>query len=747
MAEEAEQRTFVDRRTVLNGIAGAGPLVALARMAEAQEGGDDATQVPEEARSVEAGLELFVAKWEAAGPAITTGRFGRYLQGNVYNIYVARDGDDGSDEDPRAYRLELGPDGGASLSPGPSASPHVELTVDESDLEAILYGEFTGVAVGVAGRTFAPKSQVNEASLLAIVFYILAHVPLSLIHELDANAETLQGIFSRRGASSCGTDIAHDTPPQEVARERNEDRATGPANRAPDVITPLANWTHALSYDDLPDPVVAAVKSQLKSLVGVSFAATTMAPGRRFLDGVGQLERGGPSTVIAGAETFRTSPENAALANAALAQLLEWEDVTFMAHAGSAVVTTALAVAEAAEDVTGTDLIAAIVAGNEIAGRAGLFLHDPTNLGQSLPVHQTELPFVAGKLFDLSPDQLKDASAIAGTQPQIPAIRTWTSDSKGLIGGEPAATSVRAARFAKAGMHGARGHLGNVSGYWYRVSDIWDPQELSRVHEGLDPVDPANSTFRLKPPTVGDGEYFDKRFPCDHFKQTAVHAALQLREDLDVSAIEEINVRMNTAMAATGTLFNAGEFAYLPEKILDDAEPGWTYTALLYDGVYPVVAGLIAGELTHRQYQVDWIEDNFDEIERLYRATSLLTDISLSRFGAEVNITTADGPVQQITGAMDAVTDRTTHEQTVNCFRDMEQIPVDGEWREFDADTKLQVAAEPVIGDRWRAIRDAVDALDSRPGAIDELFAAIRGGGATGPPADTPGPDGRGDGD
>lgn len=739
MADD-EECTFLDRRTVLNGIAGAGPLVALARMAEAQEG-DDATQVPEEARSVEAGLELFVAKWEAGGPAITTGRFGRYLQGNVYNIYLAQGGHEGSDTDPRAYRLELGPDAGASLTPGPDPAAHVELTVDEDDLVAILYGEYSGVAAGMAGRTFAPKSQVNEASLLAIVFYILAHVPLSLVHELDANAEALQGIASRGGSSSCGTDIAHSESPETVLRERNEDRLTGAANRAPDVITPLSNWTHRLSYEDLPPAVVDAVKSQLKSLLGVSFAATTMEPGRRFLDGVASLERGGPSTVVAGQETFRTSPENAALANAALAQLLEWEDVTYMSHAGSAVVPTALAVAEAADGVTGEDLIAAVVVGNEIAGRAGIFLHDPTNLGQSLPVHQTELPFVAGKLYGLSPEELQDASGIAGTQPQMTAIRTWTADSKGLIGGEPAASSIRAARFAKAGMHGARDHLSNVSGYWYRVSDIWDPRELALVHEGLDPEEPSNSNFRLKPPGVGDGEYFDKRFPCDHFKQTAVHAALQLREEVAVADIEEVNVRMNTAMAATGTLFNAGEFAYLPEKILDDGEPGWTYTALLYDGVYPVVAGLVAGELTHRQYQVDWIEANIEEIERLYRATSLLTDVSLSRFGAEVNITTADGLGQQVTGSVDAATGSTSHEATVNCFRDMTEIPVDGEWRSFDADTKLQVAAEPVIGDRWRAIRDAVDGLDQRSGALEELLGAIRGSGAG---AGVPGARGRG---
>src|SRR5206468_9618451 len=56
--------------------------------------------VPEEARTPEAGLAAFVAKWQAAGPAIVLTRFGRFLSNRIFNCHVAGT--------PRAYNLFLG---------------------------------------------------------------------------------------------------------------------------------------------------------------------------------------------------------------------------------------------------------------------------------------------------------------------------------------------------------------------------------------------------------------------------------------------------------------------------------------------------------------------------------------------------------------------------------------------------------------------------------------------------------------
>ena len=65
--------------------------------------------VPEEARTPEAGLAAFVAKWQAAGPAIVLTRFGRFLSNRIFNCHVGGT--------PRAYNLFLGA-AGATLALG-----------------------------------------------------------------------------------------------------------------------------------------------------------------------------------------------------------------------------------------------------------------------------------------------------------------------------------------------------------------------------------------------------------------------------------------------------------------------------------------------------------------------------------------------------------------------------------------------------------------------------------------------------
>src|SRR5207244_6138899 len=56
-----------------------------------------------------------------------------------------------------------------------------------------------------------------------------------------------------------------------------------------------------------------------------------------------------PEATVIGARPFRTSVRHAALLNSVFAQVLEWEDWTFLAHSGASVVPAALATAELAD--------------------------------------------------------------------------------------------------------------------------------------------------------------------------------------------------------------------------------------------------------------------------------------------------------------------------------------------------------------------------------------------------------------
>ena len=683
MVEEPE----IDRRTLLQSAGGAVLAGALSEAAAASDAdGRAATEVPDEARTVEGGLSLFAAKWNAVGGVIVnTQQFGAYLSGKTFNLYVADDG--------RAYRLELGPEGGAQLAEGADPRAHASLTVNESDWHDILYGEYTGLAPALEGRAFAPRSDVNEGALLAIILSILAHIPVSTAQDLGSNAKQLRGIIRRRGQTDCGSDVGD--PSVETADERLERTATGAANRAPDVTRELATRSEALSYEDLPEPVVERVKTQIRSILGVSYAATTLEPARKLTAAMAEVGDGSEATAIAGDDTFRTSPSEAAFVNAYLAQMLEWEDFTFMAHTGAMVVPTALAAAEAA-GASGKELVTAVALGNEIAGRVGAFLTDPTNLGQALPVHLSELPFVAGVLFGLDAGELQDASGLAGAQPNTTAIATWPAEGKGFIGAEPARASVRAARLADSGLHGKRDHLENVGGYWYRVADVLDPRHLEAAYDGL------GEEFLLA------DEYFNKRYPCDGFTQTAVHAVLEVREQLleagcdpaeNPEAIEKIEVGMNSAKAATGSLFGAGSYEGTVGRVLDDDRPDWTYTTLLFDGSYPLAAALLDGELTHRQYHPDRIAD--DRIETLFGRFEEATDLSVGQFGAEVTVV-LDGD------ALEARLGEREYRSFVPCIQD---DVMDG----WTGSRKLRRAATDVIGS------GRVEALDAAIGNLESV--------------------------
>lgn len=707
-----------DRRSLLQGLGGLGALTVLGReAAERAAGRDDATAVPEEARTVEAGLELFASKWGAGGPVITATRFGRFLTDKTFNCRVVLDATDedgdGSPDPSRAYTLTLGT-AGATVTPGATPTAHAELTMDESDWEDVLYGEYTGLAPILGGRAYPNKDQANSLVGLGLVMYVLAHVP-----HPDADprftAETLEGFFARGGVPSCeGEPESFETfaraerDPEGEGRER----AFG-ANDAPDLTRRLAEWVDALSYDRLGDEQVRLAKAQLKNILGVVFAGGTMPPGETFADSVRGFSAG-DATVVGFGDT--AAPHEAAMVNSYLSQVLEWEDWTGHAHSGAAVVPAALAAAETA-DASGEELITAVAAGNEVLARVSPFMTDLLNTGQALPIHQVQTPLVAGKLLGLDADELQDAVGIATTQPQLTSIPAWTADGKGMVTAEPVATGVRAAMLARDGLSGRRDLLENPLGFCHRVSDVRSPRDLWPAVADLsttgDPVDSWG--FRAD-------HYFNKRYPCDGFTMTAVRAMLDVREQLveagvdptDPAAVESIRVHMNLPMASTSTMFTEGEPDVL-DRVLDSGRPDWTYISLLFGGRYPLAAALLHGELTDRQYRESAIAD--ERVRALWPKFDEAPDLSVGVLGAQVSVTTSDGnPVTSTVGVDDTpLGDGATHESFVQCIR----RDVNGRGRDdietYTADRKFHQTARRLSESRREAILRKIDTLEGTP--------------------------------
>lgn len=329
------------------------------------------------------------------------------------------------------------------------------------------------------------------------------------------------------------------------------------------------------------------------------------------------------------------------------------------------------------------------MAGNEILARAGEVLTDVVHTGNALAVHQIETTLVAGKLLGLDAGQMQDALGIACVQPQMTSIASWTAEAKGMLSAWPAATAVTAALLAKAGMSGSRTILENPLGYCYRIADIASPRRLERMVDGLGDV------WRFD---ASRDELFTKRYPTDGFQLTSVEAILDVRNgplagiaraDLP-SRVARIEVRIPLVMAASASMFSGGPAGQeaLFDRVLDPAQPDWTYIALLFDGVWPVAAALADGELTHRQYRDDRLADPV--IRALASKVDEVVDVTMGVFGATARVELTDG---------------TVHESFRPCIDD------------FDVMEKLVTGASEIrtpgqiqaIGDRIATLEQAAD--------------------------------------
>jgi 2-methylcitrate dehydratase PrpD len=703
----------LDRRTMLRGTGALATLSMLGRgvseVAAAQEyqiGDGPATEVPEGARTVAAGLETFVTKWNAGvGVVIAATRFGRFLVNRTFNCTVTDTGEN--------YVLSLPPEGAAvEIGRDPSANAH--LVLDTDDWEAVLYGDYTGLAPVVGGEAFPAHDEANKEVLLLLVMYVFANLPAGASNDPELLIGTIAGAVQRGGIPEC-----EGAPPAlENAEEiqnnpegRLEQRLAG-TNDTPDVTRQLAEWVSQLEYGDIPEGEIETAKAQLKSIVGTLYAGSTTDPGATFAGAMGELGNAGESTVV-GTDSYDASAADAALVNSFLGQCLEWDDFTYLAHSGASIVPAALAAAEAG-GASGEELLTAIVAGNEIIARVSDFLTDVVRAGQALAVHQAELPFVAGKALGLGATELQDAAGIAATQPQTTSIPAWTAPAKGMVTGQPAHTSVRAAQLAGAGLVGRRNLLENPLGYFYAIADIRTPAELETAVSGL------GENWRFSE------QYFNKRYPTNGFHLTAVTAALDVREKLveagvdpsDPSRIDAVTIRVPLVTAATGTMFSKGQSDYIYEKILDDDQPDWTYIALLYDSTYPVLASLLDGELTEAQYREDRIGS--DAIRNLYGKSEAVPDLSNGIFGAKVVVEAGGEEYSSFVGCIESV----------------------------DADAKFRTTANGVLSSsEIEKVLGAIDDLESFED-VNEFAALLEpsgsGGGSDG--CGTPGPDVTGDG-
>ncbi|HEY0208033.1 MmgE/PrpD family protein [Acerihabitans sp.] len=229
----------------------------------------------------------------------------------------------------------------------------------------------------------------------------------------------------------------------------------------------LATIIAAIDYDSLPPAVVSTVKRFTLDTFGV-IAAAARAPGmEELLAALTEWESGGCATLLHNGR--RVNPVSAALANAAAAHSLDFDDQHDPArvHVFCVILPAVLAAAEAHGRVSGKTALAALAVGVEVFCRLGLTCYNSLGKGwhPTTALGCISAAAAAAKVFGLDAPQTLNAMGLAYVQ--MSGTTQFIADgvlAKRVGPGFAARSGVLAAQLARHGITGPHRFLEGNAG-------------------------------------------------------------------------------------------------------------------------------------------------------------------------------------------------------------------------------------------------------------------------------------------
>jgi 2-methylcitrate dehydratase len=310
------------------------------------------------------------------------------------------------------------------------------------------------------------------------------------------------------------------------------------ASSGPGTIEALARWVLAPRAEEIPQAAVAQAKLLLIDTIGCGYAALAEESARAVLATLADLG-GAPRCSVIGGGGARTNAPNAVLVNGALVRILDLNDYVNnrkgeIGGHPSDNIPVALAAGEMCGS-PGRDLIAAIVIGYEIFGRAKDLMERDSGW-DGVTISGLVAPAIAGRLMGLDAPRLAHALALGCARAPTPlAVRH---------GAISAAKSFANALVAQNGMQAALLARHGVTG----------PLDLMESPYGLRPVFSNTAALAaLTSPLPADSTIMRaniKIYPCLATGQAIVAAALALNAQVkgrlggDLGRLKHIRVAM-----------------------------------------------------------------------------------------------------------------------------------------------------------------------------------------------------------
>jgi 2-methylcitrate dehydratase PrpD len=288
----------------------------------------------------------------------------------------------------------------------------------------------------------------------------------------------------------------------------------------------LAEHVYRTRFVDLPEHAIVSSKRDILDTLGAALGGSA-APGIAELAGL-VSDWGGRRESSLWVLGGRVPAPQAALVNAAMGHALDFDDTYDRGgniHPGISTLAASLAIAELQAGVSGQELLLAVALGLDVSCRLALAATVDRGWHRTAAIGIFGATAAAGKLLQLSVEQLLHAFGIAYSQ--AAGNRQCILDgalTKRLQAGQAASSAVLAALLAQRGFTGARDVFAGRFGFF----PMYQPEGYT-----LEPITAELGTvFR-------GAEISFKPYPCGRGNHAALDVALELYRQLDLASVRD----------------------------------------------------------------------------------------------------------------------------------------------------------------------------------------------------------------
>ncbi len=333
----------------------------------------------------------------------------------------------------------------------------------------------------------------------------------------------------------------------------------------------MAKFAIDLQYDQIPEISIWEAKRFLLDSIGCALAAVNnddMAAMYRFIEKLG----GTPEASVIGRD-FQTNAANAALMNCLLTRALDYNDIYWEQDPShpSDMIGAALAAAEA-NGKSGKDALVAIIIAYEMELR---WCHAANPGVREVGWHHATLtqfvsPLVAGKMYDLSLDQMIAAVGISGSSHFTlgGVVAGHLTNMKNTADPLAAQAGVLAALMAREGYEGPVEVIEGKAGLFEVISNVeWQPEWLLK---GL------GEEFMITQCSY-------KAFPTEALTHQPISAALQVCQEHNLTAEDISEILVETTARGADILSDPSKYQPTTKETADHSLP-YVIAAAVADG-------------------------------------------------------------------------------------------------------------------------------------------------------------------